>query len=269
MATWQSFLNQDSYISLWRIQNDSSMKKVILAIGAHPDDIDIGCSGSIAKWVSEGADALGEAASSAYYLVLTDGSKGSEDTKIPNQELIKTRRAEQQKAADLLGVKQVFFLDFVDGELENTPALRKQIVKIIRQIKPTTVICWDPTLYYDESRMFVNHPDHRKAGEATLDSVYPFARNARTYPELLDEGLEPHVVEELLIMNFSKANHFVDITGTIDKKLEALSCHKSQFSDIKKFTEMIRGMNKMAGQKAKPKVGYAEGFIQITLRKPS
>ncbi len=239
---------------------DNSPKK-ILAVGAHPDDIDIGCSGSIAKWVKEGAQ--------VFYLVLTDGSKGSEDPKMPNQELIKVRQTEQRKAADLLGVKQVFFLDFVDGELENTPALRKQIVKIIRQIKPTTVICWDPTLYYDEGRMFVNHPDHRISGEATIDCVYPFARNARTFPELLDEGLEPHVVEELLIMNFSKANYFVDITSTIDKKLEALACHKSQFSDIKKFTEMIREMNKKAGQKAKPKVAYAEGFIRITLRKPT
>lgn len=250
------------------------MKKVILAIGAHPDDIDIGCSGSVAKWIAEGTQ--------VFYLILTDGSKGSEDAKISSQELTEIRKAEQQKAADFLGVKKVFFLDFVDGELENTLELRKQIVKIIRQIKPTTVICWDPTLYYDESRMFVNHPDHRISGEATMDCVYPFARNARTFPELLDEGLEPHVVEELLIMNFSKANYFVDISGTIDKKLEALACHKSQFTDIKKFTEMIREMNKMVGQKArlastndsesrraKPKVDYAEGFVRITLRKPS
>lgn len=240
---------------------DNSSNKIVLAVGAHPDDIDIGCSGSVAKWIKEGAE--------VYYLVLTDGSKGSEDSKISNQELTKIRRAEQQKAADLLGVKQVFFLDFVDGELENTPALRKQIVKIIRQIKPTTVICWDPTLYYDEGRMFVNHPDHRISGEATMDCVYPFARNARTFPELLDEGLEPHVVDDLLIMNFSKASFFVDITGTIDKKLEALAYHKSQFNDIKKFTEMIREMNKRAGQKAKPKVGYAEGFVRLTLRKPT
>ncbi len=245
----------------WPKSKADPSKKIILAVGAHPDDIDIGCSGSVVKWITESAQ--------VFYLVLTDGSKGSEDAKISNQELIKIRRAEQQKAADLLGVKKVFFLDFIDGELENTPTLRKQIVKIIRQVKPTTVICWDPTLYYDAGRMFVNHPDHRKSGEATLDCVYPFARNARTFPELLDEELEPHVVEELLIMNFSKANYFVDISGSIDKKLEALACHKSQFNDIQKFTEMIRGMNKMVGQKAKPKMEYAEGFVRITLRKPS
>lgn len=255
--------------SLLKSEANPLQPKVILAVGAHPDDIDIGCSGTVAKWIKEGGE--------AYYLVLTDGSKGSEDLKISNKKLIKIRRSEQQKAANILGVKKVFFLNFIDGELQNTPVLKKQIVKIIRQIKPTKVICWDPALYYDESRMFVNHPDHRVAGEATMDSVYPFARNARTFPELLDEGLEPHVVEELLIMNFSKANYFVDISATIDKKLQALACHKSQFANLEKFFEMIRKMNermfllrnKKAGQKAKPKIGYAEGFVRITLRKPS
>lgn len=237
------------------------MKKTILAVGAHPDDIDISCSGTIAKLIKDGGE--------AYYLVLTDGSKGSEDSRISNQELIKIRQAEQQKAADLLGVKKVFFLDFVDGELQNTPDLRKQIVKIIRRIKPTTVICWDPTLFYDGNRMFVNHPDHRIGGETTLDCVYPFARNARTFPELLDEGLKPHVVDELLIINFSNANFYVDISGTIDKKIEAIKCHKSQFEDLEKFAERIKLMSQMTGQKAEPKANFAEGFVKITLRKPS
>lgn len=237
------------------------MKKIILAVGAHPDDIDIGCAGTLAKYISEGSE--------VYYLILTDGSKGSEDLKIPTKELIRIRKSEQQKAADLLGVKKVFFLDFIDGELENTPALRKQIVKIIRQIKPNTVICWDPTLYFDEQRSMVNHPDHRTGGEATMDCVYPFARNSRTFPELLEEGLEPHVVEELLIINFSKANYFVDISSVMDKKIEAIKCHKSQFEDIEKFGERIKQMSQLMGQKARPKVNYAEGFVKITLRKPS
>lgn len=240
---------------------NTSIKKVVLAVGAHPDDIDIGYAGTIAKWISEGAEIT--------YLILTDGSKGSEDPRISNQKLTKTRRTEQQKAADLLGVKKVIFLDFVDGELENTPALRKQIIKIIRQIKPTTVICSDPTFYFDEKRHFINHPDHRIAGETTVDCVYPFARNARTFPELLGEGLQSHVVEELLLTNFSKANYFVDISKTIDQKVAAISCHKSQFNDFKKFGEMIKKMNQLAGQKAKPKLKYAEGFIRILLRQPS
>ncbi len=239
---------------------DSLQQKIILAIGAHPDDIDIGCAGTIAKYISEG--------STVYYLVLTDGSKGSEDPKIPDKELIKIREAEQQQAADLLGVKQVFSLNLVDGELENTAALRKQIVRIVREVKPNIVICWDPTLYYDENRMFINHPDHRVAGEATMDCVYPFARNARTFPELLDQGLKPHIVEELWLFNFSKANYFIDISQTINKKLAALSCHKSQFSDVQKFGERIKQMGQLLGEKAKPKVICAEGFVRITLRKP-
>ncbi|MBI2314605.1 PIG-L family deacetylase [Candidatus Daviesbacteria bacterium] len=236
--------------------------KVILAVGAHPDDIDIGYSGSIAKWTEQGAE--------VYYLVLTDGSKGSEDPHISNKELTQIRQAEQQAAADILGVKKVYFLNFVDGELENTPALRKHIIKIIRQIKPNTVICSDPTFYYDTHRHFINHPDHRIAGEATVDCVYPFARNARTFPELLAEGLQSHVVEELLLVNFTKATYFIDISKTIEKKVTAISAHKSQFNDIKKFTEMIKQMSSLMGKKAKPKkLKYAEGFIRILLHQSS
>ncbi len=240
--------------------NKNSHKKIILAVGAHPDDIDIGSSGSIAKWIKQGAD--------AYYLVLTDGSKGSEDAKISNTALTKIRRAEQQSAADLLGIKKVFFLDFVDGELENSPELRKEIVKIIRQIKPTTVMCFDPTLVYDDNRQFINHPDHRAAGQATLDAVFPYARNTRTFPELLSEGLEPHVVEELLMTNFSKNNYAVDISDTIDLKIQTLACHKSQFRDIGKFQDSIKKSNALAGSNAKPKVKYAENFQRIILRQP-
>lgn len=236
-------------------------KKTILAVGAHPDDIDISCSGTIAEWIEEGGE--------AYYLVLTDGSKGSKDFKISNQDLIKIRQAEQQEAADILGVKKVFFLDFVDGELENTADLRKQIVKIIRQIKPHTVISLDPSLYYDTNRQSVNHPDHRIGGEATLNCVYPFARNSRTFPELLEEGLEPHIVEDLLIINLSNANFFVDISETINKKIEAIKCHKSQFEDIEKFGERIKFMSQITGQRTDPKTTHAEGFVKISLRKPS
>lgn len=248
-------------MTLKKLSLKQQPKKTILAVGAHPDDIDISCSGTAAKYISEGSE--------VYYLILTDGSKGSEDPKISNKELAKIRRAEQQKAADMLGVTKVFFLDFVDGELENTPALRKEIIKIIRQIKPAAVLCWDPTLYYDEIRHYVNHPDHRVGGEAVMDSVYPFARNVRTFPELLDAGLEPHVVEELLLINFSKANYFVDISDTINKKITALACHKSQFKNVWQVGAMIRKMNQTAGGKAKPKMKYAEGFVRITLRQPS
>lgn len=239
---------------------DKSNPKIILAVGAHPDDIDIGCSGTVAKAIKEGGQ--------VFYLVLTDGSKGSEDSKISNKELTKLRRAEQQKAADILGVRQVFFLDFVDGELENTHELKKQIVKIIRQIKPTTIICFDPTMIYDTERSFINHPDHRIAGQATLDAVFPFARNTRTYMELLEEGLGSHVVDEVLMTNFSKSNYFVDISSVIDLKIKTIGCHISQFANIKKFQGRIREMSALNGKRAKPKMKYAESFVRITLRQP-
>lgn len=251
-----------------KLSNRSEPKKVypekprrVLAVGAHPDDIDIGSSGSVAKWIKNGGQ--------VYYLVLTDGSKGSEDRRISHQDLVKIRKSEQQKAADILGVKKVFFLDFVDGELENTHQLRKEIVRVIRQVKPTTVICFDPTFVYDDNRQFINHPDHRVAGQATLDAVFPFARNVRTYPDLLEQGLEPHVVEEVLLVNFSKLNFFVDISETIDLKMKAIACHTSQFIDIEKFLERIKFFNHAAGKKAQPKADYAEAFFRIILRQPS
>lgn len=236
-------------------------KRIVLAVGAHPDDIDIGCAGTVAKTIQEGGE--------AYYLVLTDGSKGSEDPKISNQKLIKLRQQEQLHAAKILGVKSVFFLDFVDGELENTHDLKVEIVRIIRLVKPTTVICWDPALLYDVDRKFINHPDHRVSGQATLDAVFPFARNARTFPELLEQGLEPHVVEEVLLVNFTKSNFYVDITKTIDLKMQAIGAHTSQFRDVEKFKDRIKRFNKDYGKKAKPKAKYAEAFFRIQLRQPS
>ncbi|MBI2018696.1 PIG-L family deacetylase [Candidatus Daviesbacteria bacterium] len=246
---------------LKKLSKKQKPKKIVLAVGAHPDDIDIGCSGTISKIIQDGGE--------AFYLVLTDGSKGSEDSKISDKKLTKLRHAEQENAAKILGVKKVFFQDFVDGELENTPELRKQIVKIIRQVKPETVICFDPTLVYDENRRFINHPDHRVCGQATLDAIFPYARNVRSFPELLAEGLEPHVVEEVLLVNFGKHNFYVDISKTVDLKMKAISCHKSQFRDIEKFQERIKQMSAMLGKKSQPKAKYAEAFFRITLRQPS
>lgn len=236
------------------LKNNSS-QKVILAVGAHPDDIDIGSSGSIARWVKEGAE--------VHYLILTDGSKGHEDHTIPAKKLTRMRRAEQEEAAKILSLSSVHFLDFTDGELQNTPKLQKQIVKLIRTLKPTIVLCWDPTFTYDLDRGFINHPDHRVAGQATLDSVFPFARNSRTFPELLAAGLQPHSVKEVLLVNFSKQNYFVDITKTWDLKWKAISCHQSQFSDFNELKKRVEVINKKFGKKINKK--YAEGFLRIRI----
>ena len=229
--------------------------KKILAVGAHADDIDFGCAGSFAKWVKEGAE--------IYYLILTDGSKGSEDLSINNEQLITMRQQEQKKAAKILGAKYVFFLQEIDGELQNTLELRKEIVRIIRSVKPDIVISWDPTYFYSQQAGYINHPDHRVAGQATLEAVFPYSRNIRSFPELLDEGLELHKVSEVLLMNRQDADFFIDISDTMDDKIEALSCHKSQFENFDDVIKRVKERAAKMGQKAKCK--YAEGFIRIVI----
>src|SRR5258708_6206722 len=230
---------------------------VVLGVGVHDDDIEFTSSGTVAKLIQQG--------STVYYLILTDGSKGTEDLSLSADKLTEIRIKEQQKAAQVLGVKQVFFLSHVDGELQNTPDLKKEIVRIIRTLKPNTVICWDPTFVYDLEWGFINHSDHRVSGQATLDAVFPFARNARTFPELLEEeDLKPHSVMEILMINMVNQNYFVDISDVFDTKLKALKCHTSQFKDFAIPKALVTERAKIIGKKA----GYplAEGFLRIKMR---
>lgn len=228
---------------------------VVLGVFAHPDDMEFGSAGTIAKLIDKGA--------TAYYLVLTDGSKGSENMKISHEQLRQIRHREQQAAAKILGVSEVFFMDYTDGELENSPEVRQSIVRYIRQLKPDTVITMDPTFAYDEERGFINHPDHRVAGQATLDAVFPFARNTRTFPKLLKENLPAHKVREVLLNNFQKMNYFVDISETMEVKLKALAQHKSQHDDTQAISRFLKASGETLGEKIGAK--YAEGFIRIKI----
>jgi len=230
--------------------------KKILAVAAHADDLDFGCAGSIAAWADEGAE--------IHYLILTDGSKGSEDMEITNDELAKMRVEEQKNAAEILGVKKVHFGGFTDGELQNTPEVRYKIVKLIRELKPDVVVTTDPTFIYNEEFGFINHPDHRNAGQATLDSVFPFARNSRTFPDLLEQGLKPHSVLEILLVNFIKGSYYVDISKTFDRKIEALKKHASQIGDVDSFKERMKERAQMLGKKNDYEL--AETFVRIQLR---
>lgn len=229
--------------------------KIILCVGAHPDDLEFGCAGTVAKWVNRGA--------TVYYVVLTDGSKGSEDLSLSDKQLSEIRRKEQEKAAGILGVKKVYFQNFVDGELTNNAGVRKELLKIIRELRPDIVITLDPTLVYDENTGFINHPDHRTAGLATLEAIFPFARNSRTCPELLDQGYQSHNVREVMLVNFTKSNFFVDISKTLDKKILALSAHKSQHDDLEKISSMVKQIAKRYGKRAD--LEYAEGFVRVTI----
>jgi LmbE family N-acetylglucosaminyl deacetylase len=229
--------------------------KVVLGIAAHPDDLDFGASGSMSKWAEMGAD--------VYYLILTDGSKGSDDPKMTSSELTAIRRTEQQAAAKQIGAKDVFFFNYPDAMLEVTMELKRDICRVIRKIKPDSVITMDPTMLYELNWNFVNHPDHRAAGQAVVDSVFPLARDRLTFPELAAEGLEPHKVENLFLINFTKTNFVVDISDTLDKKLKALGSHVSQMKDVESTLAMISQRNQIMGKEHG--YGYAESFIRIEL----
>ena len=187
----------------------------VMVVTPHPDDAEFGVAGTMVRWVKEGKDAV--------YVVCTNGDKGTKDIKIKPKELAKTREKEQRAAAELLGVREVIFLRHPDQSLEDTPEFRKEIVRLIRMYRPETVVTADPY------RRYLWHRDHRITGQVVLDAVFPYARDHLAYPELLDEGLQPHKVSEVFLWaSGDDINYRSDITTTFDIKLKALSCHKSQ-----------------------------------------
>ena len=235
-------------------------KKVILAVGAHPDDIDFTASGTVAKFAEEGHD--------CYYLVCTDGSHGSNDPEMTGTKLIGIRRNEQIEAGKLLGLKEVFFLDHPDTQLDCDQKLREDIVRVIRTVKPDIVITWDPTMVYVVQSpwgvgSFVNHSDHRACGQATMDAVFPYARDRLTYPQHEAAGLAPHAVKELWFVAFDKPNHLIDITDTFEKKCQAIICHASQFADIEVTKKKVTSRAEAYGKEAH--CTYAEGFTRLLL----
>lgn len=226
--------------------------KVVLAVAAHPDDLEFGVSGSVAKWVGGGAE--------VHYLICTDGSKGSEDRQLTGAELTEIRRQEQRAAAKILGVKSVTFFDYEDGLVEASPALKRDIVRQIRIIKPDTVMAQDPAVLYIAEYGVINHNDHRNVGLATMDAVYPLARDHLSFPELLVEGHEPHKVKDLLLGGFENQNYYVDITDTYETKLKALAAHASQID-----VEAVRGWLDAVTERLGAQGGFkrAEGFIRL------
>jgi LmbE family N-acetylglucosaminyl deacetylase len=226
---------------------------VVLGIAAHPDDLDFGSGGTLATFAAAGAD--------VYYLLLTDGSKGSADLSASSAELTRIRQSEQRAACAAIGGKDVFFLNHPDGELEVTLGLKAEIVKVIRTVKPEVVITMDPSMVYSMSRGFINHPDHRAAGQAALDAVFPLARDHLSFPELYAEGFQPHKVKTVLLTNFDKRNFYVDISESLDAKFAALKAHESQIPDYKamkqRFTEFAADLGQASGYR------YAEGFIRL------
>ncbi len=230
--------------------------KIVLGIAAHPDDLDFSASGTMAYFAKQGAK--------IYYLILTDGGQGTSDVNITPKELQKIRENEQKKALDILGGKEVYFLGYPDGNLENSTDLKKDIIKVIRTVRPDVVVTMDPTVVYSADRGMINHPDHRVAGQATLDSVYPLARDHLAYPELFEQGFIPHKTKTVLLTNFNQQNYIVDISDTIDLKVAALKAHTSQVPNIDETAGWIKQSSESLGKKHGFK--YAEGFVRIDLR---
>ena len=186
----------------------------VMVITPHPDDAEYGVAGTAARWVREGKDVV--------YVVCTNGDKGTSDVNMKPDELARIREQEQLAAAKLLGVRDVIFLHHPDQSLEDTPEFRKELVRLIRMFKPEIVATADPY------RRYMWHRDHRITGQVTLDAVFPYARDVHSYPDLLQQGLQPHKVREVLLWASEDPNYCSDITDTFDIKLAALRCHKSQ-----------------------------------------
>jgi len=223
-----------------------------LVVTAHPDDVDFGAGGTVAHWVSQGTVVT--------YCVITDGDAGGFDPDVPRSQIPAIRRAEQIAAGESLGVADVRFLGYRDGSLTVTMGLRRDISRVIRQVRPERMLIQSPERNWQ--RIQASHPDHLAAGEAALCAIYPDARNPFAHTELLaDEGLIDWVVPEVWIMAGPQPTHAVDVTDFVDAKLTALRAHASQTAHMNDLDERIRGwLSGAAAQAGLPEGRYAETF---------
>jgi LmbE family N-acetylglucosaminyl deacetylase len=230
---------------------DSEVER-ILVVAAHPDDVDFGAAGTIARWTDAGIEVT--------YCIVTDGDAGGYDENVSRAEIAPLRRAEQAAAAKQVGVDDIRWLGYPDGRLEATLGLRRDLARVIRQARPDRVVCPTPERNY--ARMGASHPDHRAAGSATLDAVYPDARNPFAFPELLQaEGLAPWTVREVWMPGGPAPNHYVDITETFGRKVAALRAHESQTGHMANLEDFLRGwLTGAATQGGLPEGRLAEAF---------
>jgi LmbE family N-acetylglucosaminyl deacetylase len=229
----------------------SDTPSVALAIYAHPDDPDVAAGGALARWAAEGAE--------VHVCICADGDKGSSDPALAAATLVATRRAETACAGRTLGVAAHHWLGFADGELDDGPALRAELVGLIRRVRPDVVVSADPTAVFFGQR-YVNHRDHRAVGWAALDAVTPAAGNARYFP---DRGAA-HQVGALYLSGTLEPDVWVDIGAWIDVKASAVACHETQIGDSGEWLRrVVRQRAEEGGQQAG--VRYAEGFRRVAL----
>ena len=224
----------------------------ILSITAHPDDVDFGAAGTVAQWTDAGLEVI--------YCVVTDGDAGGSDEDIPRAKMASLRRAEQIAAAKCVGVTDVRFLGYPDGQVEATIDLRRDLARVIRQVRPDRVVSSSPERNY--VRLGISHPDHRAVGSATLDAVYPDARNPFAFPELRsEEGLEAWTVREVWISGGPAPTRYVDVTDTFPRKVAALRAHETQIAHRDDLEQMLRErLARTAAQGGLPEGRLAEAF---------
>lgn len=223
----------------------------VMVVVAHPDDMEFGAGGTVARLVREGKEVV--------LVQCTSGDKGTNRRDLSPEQLARQREEEEQEACRRLGVQQVVFLRLPDGELVPDLAFRERIVRQIRTYRPDIVITHDPF------RPYALHPDHRAVGITTIDAVYPTARDPLYFPQHLTEGLEPHKVAELWLFGAQYPDLCVDIEETMDLKLAALTAHRSQISDPVELAQRVREQAAEVG--AERGLRYAEAFKVIVLRR--
>jgi LmbE family N-acetylglucosaminyl deacetylase len=231
---------------------ENSVPKSAMVIVAHPDDAEFTMAGTIAGWTRAGCRVI--------YVICTNGNAGSHEPGMTPEKLAEIRRAEQRAACAALGVSEVIFLGYDDGRLQPTLDLRRDLVRAIRHYAPEVVLTGDPTRVFSGDN-YINHPDHRAAAQATLDAVAP----ASSMPLLWPATGNPHRVRQVYIYGNDQPNVWVDITATIDQKIEALKQHASQMGDWDP-TDRIKAWSAETGKEKG--LAYAERFRVITLVKP-
>jgi len=204
------------------IEPDWKDVKRVLVIMAHPDDPDFICAGTVAKMVRQGIEVT--------YMILTNGDKGNHNPEITHNQLIAFRKIEQRAAAAVCGVHAVLFMGEEDGFLSPTREIRQRVTREIRRLQPELIICQDPDRYLVGDG-YINHPDHRNAGLVALEAIFPAADNPMFYPEMADEGYGPHKVSQLYVHGPSDSTVRIDVTETLESKIEAILCHKTQIDD--------------------------------------
>lgn len=224
-----------------------------MVIVAHPDDIEFGSAGTVAAWVKGGAEVC--------YVLCTSGDVGIAEAGMTKAQAAAIREAEQTAAAASVGVKDVVYLREPDGMLENSIDLRRKLVREIRRFRPEAVICMDPTVMWVGDG-YINHPDHRAAGTAAVDAIFPAAGQPNLFEELAAEGLRAHKPRKVFVTSFRQGEVAVDITDTIDLKLSALRQHVSQMKGWDPEPR-VREWNSMAA--AGTGAAYAERFRVVTL----